>query len=138
MRGVVKEEAMGEIGGRVLLSATELMRFMGCAHATSLDLRYMHGEAIKPGDSSDDAKLLQKHGYAHEEAHVEHLKASKVEVVEMPRRDLAENARATRAVIAAGRKVIFQGAFLSGNWAAGPSSWSASRSRPNSARSATR
>ena len=29
---------MRNLGGNILFSATDLMRFMGCAHATTLDL----------------------------------------------------------------------------------------------------
>ena len=32
------------IGNTILFSATDLMRFVGCAHATALDLAYMRGE----------------------------------------------------------------------------------------------
>ncbi len=35
---------MREIGGNILFSASDLMRFMGCAHATTLDLMRLRGE----------------------------------------------------------------------------------------------
>ena len=47
-------------GGRILLSASDLMRFMGCTHATALDLAYMRGKGPAPREDSDDAALLQK------------------------------------------------------------------------------
>jgi hypothetical protein len=31
------------IDGRILLSASDLMRFTGCSHATTLDLAYLEG-----------------------------------------------------------------------------------------------
>lgn len=34
---------MRNLNGSTLMSATDLMRFMGCAHATTLDLAYMRG-----------------------------------------------------------------------------------------------
>ena len=59
---------MRDIGGRTLLSATDLMRFMGCAHATTLDLARMRGTGPEPKADSEDAALLQKQGDAHEVA----------------------------------------------------------------------
>ncbi len=107
---------MRDIGGTIFFSATDLMRFMGCAHATTLDLMRLRGEGPEPGEDSEDAALLQKQGDAHEAAHLERLKASGRAVVEIPRGDLAADADATRDALAQGAEVVFQGAFLSGNW----------------------
>ena len=87
-------------GERILLSASDLMRFMGCAHATALDLAYMHGKGPVPREDTEDAALLQKQGDAHEAAHLATLKASGVTVIEIARSDLAENAQTTRAALA--------------------------------------
>lgn len=57
-------------GNQVLLSASDLMRFMGCMHATTLDFAYMRGKGLRPREDSDDAALLQKQGDAHEAAHL--------------------------------------------------------------------
>jgi transposase InsO family protein len=35
---------MREFGGTFLFSASDLMRFMGCAHATTLDLMHLRGD----------------------------------------------------------------------------------------------
>ncbi len=107
---------MKSTGGNILFSASDLMRFMGCAHATTLDLMHLRGEGPEPGEDSEDAALLQKQGDAHEMAHLERLKASGKSVVEIPRNDLAHDAEATRAALETGAEVVFQGAFLSGNW----------------------
>lgn len=107
---------MRDLDGRIFLSASDLMRFMGCAHATTLDLAYMRGTGPAPREDSEDAELLQKQGDAHEAAHLARLKAAGRGVVEIARSDLAGNAEATRAALAAGPEVVFQGAFLSGNW----------------------
>jgi predicted RecB family nuclease len=92
---------MRDLDGRIFLSATDLMRFTGCPHATTLD-------------------LLQKQGDAHEAAHLALLKEAGRTVMEIERGKLGENAEATHAALAAGPDVVFQGAFLSGNW----SGWS--------------
>lgn len=103
-------------GDRILLSASDLMRFMGCSHATALDLAYMRGKGPVPREDTEDAALLQKQGDAHEAAHLAKLKASCVSVIEIDRSDLAENAQATRAALASGPQIVFQGALLGDNW----------------------
>lgn len=92
------------------------MRFMGCSHATTLDLAHLRGEGPEPGEDSEDAALLQKQGDSHEAAHLARLNAAGRGVVEIARGDLATNAETTRAALAAGPEVVFQGAILSGNW----------------------
>lgn len=108
--------AMRYIDGRILLSASDLMRFMGCMHATTLDLAYMNGEGPVPCEDSDDAVLLQKQGNAHEQAHLTRLDMAGASIIEIERDDLATDAQATRVALAQGPQVIYQGAFLEGNW----------------------
>ncbi|MBD9572756.1 TM0106 family RecB-like putative nuclease [Ensifer adhaerens] len=107
---------MRTIEDRVLLSASDLMRFMGCSHATTLDLAYMRGKGPMPRKDSDDAALLQKQGDVHEAAHLAKLKASGMSVFEIVRSDLADNAGETLEALAEGPQVIFQGALLGDKW----------------------
>ena len=107
---------MRDVGGQILFSATDLMRFMGCAHATTLDLARLRGLGPDPREDSEDAALLQKQGDTHEAAHLARLAAAGREIVEIARGDLAQDAATTLAALAAGPEVVFQGAFLSGNW----------------------
>lgn len=67
----------------VLLSASDLMRFSGCAHATTLDLAWMKGVGSAPADESEDAELLQRHGDAHEARHLARLSDAGRGVVEI-------------------------------------------------------
>lgn len=76
---------MREFGGTLLFSASDLTRFMGCAHATTLDLMHLHGEGHEPGEDSEDAALLQKQSDAHEMAHLARSKCSGRPVAEFPR-----------------------------------------------------
>ena len=92
------------------------MRFMGCAHATALDLAYLQGHGPKPRENSEDALLLQKQGDAHEAAHLKRLKMDGSRIVEIERGDLVKSAEATRAALVEGPDVVFQGAFLFGSW----------------------
>jgi len=107
---------MREFDNKLLFSATDLMRFMGCAHATALDLMRLRGEGPTPGEDTEDAALLQKRGDDHEAAHLERLKTEGKCVVEIERGSLAQDSEATRVALASGPEVVFQGAFLSGSW----------------------
>ncbi|GEC31701.1 nuclease [Sinorhizobium fredii USDA 205] len=107
---------MRKFRDKILFSATDLMRFMGCDHATTLELMRLRGEGPEPGEDSEDTVLLQKQGDAHEAAHLQRLKASGKGVVEISRSDLARDATLTHKALADGVDVVFQGAFLSGNW----------------------
>jgi len=64
---------MKHLDGRTLLSASDLMRFTGCAHATTLDLARLHGRGPEPREDDDEAQPLQKLGDAHEAAHLKRL-----------------------------------------------------------------
>lgn len=107
---------MRETNGHTLFSASDLMKFMGCKHATVLDMARMRGEGPEPREDSEDAALLQKQGDEHEAAHLGKLKEQGRRVVEIDSGNLAANAAETREVLAQGSDVVFQGAFLSGNW----------------------
>ena len=69
----------------VLLSASDLMRLAGCAHATTLDLARVTGWGAAPAEDSEDAQLLQRHGDAHEARHLARLRAAGRGVVEIVR-----------------------------------------------------
>jgi uncharacterized protein len=107
---------MRNLGGKLLLSASDLTRFMGCAHATTLDLMHLRGEGPTPAESSEDAALLQKQGDAHELAHLERLRSDGKKIVEVQHSGLERGAQATREALAEGPDVVFQGALVSGNW----------------------
>ncbi|SLN77770.1 TM0106 family RecB-like putative nuclease [Oceanibacterium hippocampi] len=109
---------MQRIDGRLLFSATDLMRFTGCLHATSLDLDHLDGVGPVPGEVSDDARLLQARGDAHEAAHLASLKAAGLGVVEVDRDGLSlvEGVERTRQALTAGPDIVFQGALAGGAW----------------------
>lgn len=102
----------------VLLSASDLMRFAGCAHATTLDLAWMRGTGTARVGDSEDAELLQRHGDAHEARHLARLKAAGRGVVEIVKVgvSLAQGVAATRAALMHGAEVVFQGALAGGAW----------------------
>jgi predicted RecB family nuclease len=104
-------------GQGILISASDLMRFMSCKHATALDLRYARGEPLVPADDTEDAKILQKQGDDHESRYLSKLKAEGRSVIEFDRDGgLEAAAKATRAALAQGPDVLFQGAFFAPPW----------------------
>src|SRR5258707_14290024 len=106
-------------GQQVLLSASDLMRFMSCKHATALDLRYARGESLVPAEDTEDAKILQKQGDDHEFRYLSKLKSEGHTVIEFGRDGgLAAAAESTRVALSQGADVRFQGAFLAPPWRA--------------------
>ena len=103
---------------QIRLSASDLMRFTACQHATRLDLAYLHGEDLAPVDASEDAVLLQQHGDQHETAHLLHLEAEGKVVIRVETEGVSfeESLKATRDALAAGPDIIFQGALDGGMW----------------------
>lgn len=104
-------------GKDILLSASDLMRFMGCLHATAMDLRSLRGEPLTPAADTEDAKLLQQYGDAHEANYLAKLRAEGRRIIEFSRDiDLRSAANATREALSEGADVLFQGALLSAPW----------------------
>ena len=92
---------MRKIEGGLLLSASDLMRFKGCKHATTLDLRLIEVADVVPAADDDEAKLLQRQGDAHERAFLEKLKAQGRAITEIPKDDLPLE-RSVELTLAAG------------------------------------
>ena len=109
---------MRRLDGQVLLSASDLMRFMECRHATALDLRYLNGEKLEPAADSEEAEILQQYGDAHEAAYLQALKESGKGIFEVDRSSglLSAATAHTKAAIEAGHDIIFQGALLEAPW----------------------
>lgn len=76
---------MRMIDGGLRLSASDLMRFKGCSHATALDLRLIEVGDIEPGEDGAEAELLQRQGDEHELAFLERLKSEGRRVIEIPK-----------------------------------------------------
>jgi uncharacterized protein len=106
------------LNGELRLSASDLMRFKGCRHATTLDLRLMEVGDLTPAADGDEAELLQRQGDAHELAFLQNLKASGRSVVEIPKEgmSLEQSVEATIETMRQGPDIIFQGALLGGAW----------------------
>ncbi|ATY30605.1 TM0106 family RecB-like putative nuclease [Sphingomonas psychrotolerans] len=106
------------LDGKLRLSASDLMRFKGCRHASTLDLRLIEAGDIVPASDGEQAELLQRQGDAHELAFLEQLRASGRLIAEIPKDGipLERSVELTLEAMREGPDVIFQGAFLSGAW----------------------
>ncbi|MGY2733603.1 TM0106 family RecB-like putative nuclease [Sphingomonas sp. UYP23] len=107
---------MQKRNGATLFSASDLVNFMGCAHATFQDIGHLtHPASFPPDDEA--AVLLQEKGIEHERAYLERLRLEGRSIVEIVGdMDVGEKARMTRAALWEGPDVIYQGAFLEGPW----------------------
>lgn len=100
----------------VLYSAGDLVNFMGCTHATALDLRQLVTPVELPADD-DQARLLQELGLEHERRFLDRLRSEGRTIIEIDGEgDVHEKAERTRAALREGPDVIFQGAFLDERW----------------------
>lgn len=102
--------------GQTIFSASDLVNFMGCAHATVLDLRNLSTPStFAPDDES--AVLLQEKGIEHERAYLQRLRDEGRTVVEISSDGtLQERAEATAGAMRDGFDVVYQGAFFAGRW----------------------
>ncbi|SHF45408.1 uncharacterized protein SAMN05444279_1512 [Ruegeria intermedia] len=104
--------------GQIRLSASDLMRFMACAHATALDLQRLQGSGPDPVEDSADAELLQRHGDAHEADHLRHLaeQGRSIARIETEGASFDRAVADTLTALRTGPEVIFQGALEGGMW----------------------
>src|SRR5678809_502697 len=70
--------------GQPLYSATDLLNFMGCDHATALDMQVMADGLARP-TGEDDAylEILKEKGNEHERTYLEKLRAEGKSIVEI-------------------------------------------------------
>jgi predicted RecB family nuclease len=99
-----------------MFSATDLIAFLGCRHATFLDRRNL-GEPIPPAAEDPLLALLQQKGFAHERRYLDFLRKDGRDVVEISGRGSVADRRAeTIQAMRAGAEVIYQGALTAGQW----------------------
>jgi predicted RecB family nuclease len=105
------------LAGHLVLSATDLVNFLGCRHATYLDLRDLADPVELPQRDAATVLIFEK-GIEHEKRHLAAIKARGVDVVEVSGEgfDLAERTALTREVMRAGAKVIYQAALVVPPW----------------------
>ena len=104
---------------RLVLSATDLTRHLGCAHATTLELQAARGVLEVPEQAEDGSReLITGMGTSHESTYLESLRNQGLDVVEIPRDGLSPTARerVTLEAMQAGAQVVYQATFFDGGW----------------------
>lgn len=106
---------MQKRGKEVLYSASDLVNYLECDHLTTLDLINVETPLQKTCDS-DEAKLIQAKGYAHEAAFFELLKSRHAMVIDISKtaESLEQKVVATASAMAEGYEIIFQATLQEG------------------------
>jgi len=111
------------VDGDLLVSATDLTRFLACRHLTRLDLEVARGERAAPVEADDGLEVLRHRGLAHEAAYVAALRGRGLRVVEITAADRIHGREALRAAeevtvaaMADGADVVYQATLVDGAW----------------------
>jgi uncharacterized protein len=101
-----------------LYSATDLLNFLGCTHATALDIQMMRGVLADPKKEDDSySAILKEKGLQHERAYLARLKSAGRSVAEIADEGtVEEKAERTRQAMRDGVDVIYQGALTAPGW----------------------
>ena len=98
---------MRNYGGRTIFSASDLVNFIGCGHASVLDIRNLTTPTTFAADD-ENAVLLQEKGIQHELAYLRRLQDEGRSVFEVASTGtLEERAEATRRAMHDGFDVIY-------------------------------
>ena len=101
----------------LLLSASDLVGHLNCAHLTGLDIEVARGTLPKPKVWDPLLQILWERGARHEQAFVEHLKAQGFSVTVIDGVGVDDDAVAqTFAAMTEGHAIIVQGAFRLNGW----------------------
>ncbi|UQX89073.1 TM0106 family RecB-like putative nuclease [Jatrophihabitans telluris] len=101
-------------GSELVISPTDLTKFLACEHLTSLDLAVATGLRPRPASQDDEAlELLFRKGLEHEHRYLDSLRAAGP-VTEIEQGDLAAAVTATERAMANGAEVIYQATFRHG------------------------
>lgn len=100
----------------LLFSASDLVNFLGCNHATALDIRNLDDPQAF-GEDDEETQLLQRLGIAHETAYLEQLRQEGRPIAEIPADlDLEARVDQTLEAMRSGVEVIYQGALIAPPW----------------------
>jgi len=101
--------------GTCLYSASDLCGFLECQHLTALDLAHLVNPMEKV-PSSDQNRLIQDKGLAHEAAYFDRLKSQYANVVDIAEGDpsFARRVELTILAMQAGADIIFQASLQDG------------------------
>lgn len=101
----------------LLFSASDLVTFMGCRHATWLDATAARGGTRPPEIDDAHTELLQQRGLEHERAYLQELIAAGLTVETIASEgSVDERAAATLAAMKRGVDIVYQGALIDRPW----------------------
>ena len=103
-------------GADIRLSASDLMRFTECRHATWRELEHLSGRGPKPVPPSADAGFHAKRGRAHEAQYLAALRAAGRQVVQIRASSWHIALKETEAALQGGAEVVAQAALGGGLW----------------------
>lgn len=97
----------------MVLSPTDLVRHLACAHLTNLDLLVAEGRLGPPEQADEALELIFRLGLDHEKAYLQRLKDSGCTLVEIPDEGgVATRAALTEDAMRSGADAIYQATFL--------------------------
>ena len=101
-----------------LYSATDLLNFLGCSHATALDMSVLSGAGTEPEKEADPYhEILKQKGLEHEARYLETLRAAGKSVADISGDGpIDERAELTRKAMRDGVDVIYQGVLTAPGW----------------------
>jgi predicted RecB family nuclease len=107
-----------KINDEVIYSATDLVRFLGCEHLTSLDALNLESP-LEAGDEDEMDRLIQNLGIEHERAYLQSLRDENRTVVDLgePGGTLLDQVAVTLEALRGGADVIYQAALRDGPFA---------------------
>jgi uncharacterized protein len=101
---------------QILYSPSDLVTFLGCRHASSLNVKAL-SEDMDKAEASTTGQLLQNKGLEHEATYLQQLKDEGKTVVEIPKdRNLQDRTQLTLEAMQSGADVIYQAVFLTMPW----------------------
>ncbi len=103
--------------GGLWFSPSDLSEYLGCAHATHLEIEIARGLRERSFSTGAYRQLIFDKGNEHEQAYLAALRAGGREVVEIGwGGDIVANAHRTEAAMRAGADVIYQAPLVVGRW----------------------
>ncbi len=111
------------VDGELVVSPTDLTRFLACRHLTALDHAVARGELAPPDVDDEPLEALFRRGLEHERSHLERLRRQGRRVAEIEPAGFGPGSaglraaeQATVAAMATGADVVYQATFFDGAW----------------------
>ena len=107
--------------GQVRLSASDLIRFAACPHASRLDLDFLSGIGPEPAEDDQEAQILGALGTQHELAYLQELESEGQVCINVPTEagmgaSFERHLQVTREALSRKPDVIYQGALANEHW----------------------